>query len=120
MLKYNINKVLKERRIEKPIKYLRQAGIYEAFALRIKNNQVKRINLPTIEKLCILLKCTPNDLMEWKPDDNAELYKDHPLNIMMENRKKIDDLSKMLSSVPFEKLGNIEELIKKEVEGSEL
>jgi len=117
MLKYNINRVIKARGIDKPNKFLRQAGIYEAFALRIKNNKVNRINLPTIEKLCILLKCTPNDLMEWEADSNAEPFSDHPLNIMMQGRKKVKDISQMLNSVPFEKLGNIEELIKKEVEG---
>ncbi|MBI9039562.1 MAG: helix-turn-helix transcriptional regulator [Bacteroidales bacterium] len=115
MLKYNINRVIKERGIDKPKKYLRQAGIYEAFALRIKNNQVHRINLPTIEKLCILLKCTPNDLMVWEADSNAESYKNHPLNIMMQGRKKIKDISNLLNSVPFEKLEGIEEMIKKEV-----
>ena len=117
MLKYNFDRVFKARRIERPFTFLRQAGFHDSLATRMKRNQVHRMNLPTIEKICILLKCTPNDLMEWEPDSNAESFSDHPLNIMMQSRKKIDDLSKMLNSVPFEKLGDIEQMIKKEVGG---
>lgn len=119
MLKYNFDRVFKARGIDSPIKFLRQAGIYDAFALRMKKNQVHRMNLPTIEKICILLKCTPNDLMEWEPDSNDESFSGHPLNIMMQSRKKIEDISQMLSSVPFEKLGDIEQIIKKEVGGDD-
>ena len=119
MLKYNFNRVFKARGIEKPITFLRQAGIYDAFATRMKKNQVHRMNLPTIEKICILLKCTPNDLMEWEPDSNVESFSEHPLNIMMQSRKKIKDIGQMLDSVPFDKLGDIEEMIKKEIGGND-
>jgi len=115
MLKYNFDRIFKARGIDRPFTFLRQAGFHDSLATSMKRNRVNRMNLPTIEKVCILLKCTPNDLMEWEPDDNFESFSDHPLNVIRQSRKKTTDLSRMLSSVPLEKLGDIEEIIKKEV-----
>lgn len=94
---------------------MKEAGFADSLASNLKNNRIKRLNLPTIERLCILLQCTPNDFMEWIPDkDTAGVSPDHPIN-RIKKTDKVVDIAKALSSVPLEKLGEIEALIKNEI-----
>jgi len=110
MLKYNFNRIFKARGIERPFTYLRKAGFSDNFATKAKNNRVKRLNLEIIERLCIQLHCTPNDLMEWVPDNGHEIGKDHPINIIKKSVKVVD-ITRTLNSVPLGKLEEIESLI---------
>lgn len=41
---------------------------------RIKNGHIRGIRFSTLEQLCIELKCTPGDLIEYMDDDD---YHDH-------------------------------------------
>ena len=34
----------------------------------LKNNKGKAIRFSTLNKLCEILECTPNDILEYKPD----------------------------------------------------
>lgn len=110
MLRYNFKRIFKARGIEKPFTFLRKAGFSENFASRVKNNRVARLNLEYIEKLCILLNCTPNDLMEWTPDQSNNIDKNHPL-YKIQKPTKIIDITKILNAVPIEKLDEIESII---------
>ena len=68
MLYYNFDRIFRARAIDRPFSYLQKAGFSPNFASRIKNNRVSRLNLLQMERLCLLLKCTPLDFMEWKPE----------------------------------------------------
>ena len=114
MIVYNFTRVFKARGIEKPFAYLKKAGFSDSLASKLKNNKIVRLNLPTIERLCILLRCTPNDLMEWTPDTNNSVDSEHPL-YKIEKTNKVVDITKTLNSVPIEKLEAIEQLIKNEI-----
>lgn len=37
---------------------------------RIEGGRAKSIPLDTLEKLCLVLECTPNDLIHFVPDNN--------------------------------------------------
>lgn len=100
----------KARGIERPFTYLRKAGFSDNFATKIKNNKVSRLNLREIERLCIILRCTPNDFYEWKPDQDNQVDKDHPINNIKKSDKTVN-LTKILHSVPLGELGEIEKLI---------
>lgn len=115
MLSYNFKRIFKARGIDKAFAYLKNAGFPDNLASNIKNNRVKRMNLATIEHLCILLRCTPNDLMEWVPDDQGSVDADHPL-YKIKRSDKIVDISKTLNNVPLDKLESIEQLIKDELD----
>ncbi len=115
MIVYNFQRVLKARGIERPFSYLKQAGFSDRFATRIKGNKVLRLNSRELEKICLLLRCTPNDLMEWVPDNNAQVDADHPLNIIRKS-DKIIDLTKTLNAIPLGQLDEIEKLIQEKIQ----
>lgn len=117
MLKYNFDRIFKARGIEKRYTYLKQGGFGDHLASRINRNKVARLGLKETEKLCLLLRCTPNDLFEWEPDESVEIDAKHPLNTILK-RNKIADLTKTLNSVPLEKLDEIDELIHSRLTGA--
>lgn len=113
MLAFNFTRIFKARGIEKPFTYLVKRGFSETFATRMVHNRVKRMNLDDVERFCELFQCTPNDLLEWIPGD-AEGNDTHPLLPLKRSDAAIN-ITKMLSSVPLDKLADIENLIKKEL-----
>ena len=114
MIQYNFDRIFKARGIERPFTYLVKAGFSDNFATKVKNNKIRRIGLKELEKLCILLRCTPNDFYEWTPDVNDKTDKDHPISIIRKSDKVVD-LTKTLNSVPLGELDEIEELIKERI-----
>lgn len=114
MIEYNFERIFKARGINKPFTYLVKAGFSDNFATKIKNHRVKRIGLKELEKLCVILRCTPNDFYEWTPDVDDKIDKKHPLNIIRKTDKVID-LTKTLNSVPLGELEEIEALIKDKI-----
>ena len=63
-----------------------------------------------MKRLCLILRCTPNDLLEWIPGDNNTIDETHPINMICKN-DKIVSITKTLNSVPIAKLDEIERLI---------
>ncbi len=114
MLSYNFNRILKARGIEKPFTYLCNSGFSDNFATKVVNNRIKRLGLKEMEKLCLLLKCTPNDFFEWIPDKNANYDEDHPMT-MIRKSDNIPDMVKTINSIPIGKLREIEQMIKNEI-----
>ena len=111
MLKYNFNRMFKARGVEKPHSYLRKAGFSPAFASKIKNNKIKRLELNELERLCLLLRCTPNDLMEWVPEPNANVSDTHPMKELKKPEHEVDFV-KTLNEVPIGKLEELERILK--------
>ncbi len=114
MIIYHFDRVFKARGIVKPFAFLKKSGFSDSLASKIKNNKVARLNLPTIEHLCIMLRCTPNDLMEWRPDSNHTIDTEHPIH-KLKRSDKIVDITRTLNTVPLDKLDRIEELIRTEI-----
>ena len=110
MLRYNFSRILKARGIEKPVVYLKSAGFSTNFAVKVMYNRVVRINLRELERLCLLLQCTPNDFYEWIPEKDTQTDANHPLNAIKKSDKVID-LTKMLNSIPLAYLEDIESVI---------
>ena len=118
MLIYNFERIFKARGIARPFTYLKNAGFSDNFATRVKNHKVARLNLREIERLCVLLRCTPNDFYEWTPDKNTQVDSEHPLN-KIKRSDKVIDLTRMLNSIPLEQLDEVEQLIKEKIEKGE-
>lgn len=116
MLQFNFDRMLKARGIEMPFSYLKRNGFADKLATNIKNNNIRRMNLSTVEKLCIVLRCTPNDLVEWIPDESFENDQDHPLN-QIKKSDLVVNITKTLNSVPLAKLEKIDKMIKESMLG---
>ena len=114
MLTYNFDKIFKARGIDKPFTFLMKAGFSNTLASRVKNNRVKRLESKELERLCLALKCAPNDLMEWEPDEGYENDTTQPLNKL---RKGYGfDLVKSINSLPYDKMKVVNEMIQRELE----
>ena len=115
MLIYNFTRIFKLRGIDKPFSYMVKNGYSANFATRIANNRLERLHLGEIEKLCLLFKCTPNDLYEWIPASTDVADSNHPL-FPIRRTNKVASLTHILSSIPLDRLDEIEIMIKKEIE----
>lgn len=118
MLRYNFNRIFKARGIDKPFAFLHRAGFSQNFASKINQNKPITIRLNEMEKLCIVLNCTPNDFYEWTPDNNSNVPKDHLIH-NIKKPDKIVDITKTLSSIPIKKLDEIEQIIKNKLKAGE-
>jgi DNA-binding Xre family transcriptional regulator len=114
MLTFNFTRIFKARGIDKPFSYLVKAGYSDNFATRVVNNRLQRLNLTDVEKLCELLQCTPNDLLEWIPDSKDKTNDTHPL-VSIKRSDKMVHLTQVLNAIPLDKISEIESLIKMEI-----
>ncbi|GHN01160.1 hypothetical protein WSM22_26490 [Cytophagales bacterium WSM2-2] len=80
MLKLNVNRILEIKGIENPGSFLMKNGFSRHTAYRLLNNSVRIINYGNLEKLCLLLNCTTNDLFFWEDNTKGKIYKDHVMN----------------------------------------
>ena len=110
MMSINLNRIFKARGIEQPYKFLIKAGFVSFMAHKLKNNSVQHIRVEHIEKLCIALNCTPNDLFEWSPNDLLDDRINHPLQKIRAKNQSIE-LNKLLAGLPLERLETIKQLL---------
>ena len=113
MLIYNLKRIYKARGIERPYSFFTSNGFSDSFAAKLKHGRVTGMKLETLERLCEMLNCTPNDLLEWEPDNKTKLSKDHPLRIL-ESKNKPPDLTDMLKSMPLDKVKKLQEFLESE------
>lgn len=78
MLHYNIERAILMRGHINPKSYLKRMG-FTRFIISNLLSKPKNIRMEHIEKLCLDLHCTPNDLMEWTPAEPKSMEENHPL-----------------------------------------
>jgi len=79
MLRLDIGRLLNDRGIEQHHRFLRKLGISAHTASNLLHNQLTYINAVHLEKICLALNCTPNDLFAWKDDGPTTLPPDHAM-----------------------------------------
>ena len=114
MLIFNIERICKARGIEKPYSFFVANGFSEGYAAKLNKGKVANIKLPYLEKICEILYCTPNDLMEWEPNKDSRISKDHPL-WSLKNTAELPDMTNALKTISLDKINMIKEYIEKEV-----
>lgn len=115
MLNYNFTRILKARGIENPSIFLQKHGFSQNFTRNIINGNARALRLSSLEKLCIILQCSPNDVMEWVPDEGSKIEESHPLN-KIKKTDKVANILKTLNSIPLAELEKIDELINENIE----
>lgn len=112
MLYSNIKRLFEIRGIKNPKRFLTDNGFSQHSAYNIVNMRFTSLRLNVVEKLCILLSCTPNDLLEWTKPKNSNIPDSHPLHSLApKNQININDIFKdvEVSKIP-ELINNIESL----------
>ena len=93
MLIYHLKQLTTNRGIQKPISFLLKLGFTYPTAKRALFGTFASIRFLQIKNLCIAFHCTPNDLMEWIPEENTQT-ENHPLKTLL--RKQLPKNSKTL------------------------
>lgn len=75
----NITDYLRSRGIENASRYLVTKGLPYHMVNRLLMNKVRSVNYDMLERVCTVCNCTPDEILVWKPDANAPLPEDHPL-----------------------------------------
>lgn len=116
MLALNVLKLLEDRGIINPQTYLVKNGIPYYTVSRLVTNKTKNITYATLEKLCLICKCTPDDLFVWVADADLQLAEPVALEKLKPKPKPLSTAERMknLSAEQLEQLQRfINELEKK-------
>ena len=106
MLKYNLKRIFNARLINKPIGFLMNSGFKNHSAHSILSGKTKSLTPEKIEKLCIALHCTPNDLFDWTEDSKHSLDNNHPLRNLKRNSDN-DNLLSITKTLPLDQLSKL-------------
>lgn len=79
MFYFNFDKIFNVRGINQPFAFLQKNGFSRSQASLITTRRATSLRLKNLERLCILLSCTPNDVLEWHPAKDLILPSTHPL-----------------------------------------
>lgn len=116
MLKFNLKYIFDLRGVDKPFSFLRKQGFSHSVSQNMSAGNLKSLRVDQVERLCEILQCTPNDLLEWTPEHQHEIEKSHPL-FKLKRSGDSDGIRKALKDFPIDKLNELEraiEALKKE------
>ena len=68
MLKNHLSKLMGEKRYS-IVEVSRKTGLTTSTISNLYNDKVKRLDFDTLEKLCKLLNCNTQDIIEYIPDE---------------------------------------------------
>jgi DNA-binding Xre family transcriptional regulator len=111
MLYFNIKRLLELRGIEKPYAFLVKNGFVSQTATNMINNRLGRITPKQMEKLCLILNCTPNDLFDWRAGENSAVSAAHALHSLKKEETPSASVAQMVRDLPVEKLDKLHALI---------
>ena len=110
MLYLDIVKACNNKGIDNPRRWLVQNGFSHVAAARLLQNTQESINYATLDKLCILLFCTPNELLSWQPAANAAIAANHPLE-KLKHVSADQSISGKLKTLPPEKIEEVQKFL---------
>lgn len=102
MLTYNLGRLFTAYGITNDVQFLERIGFSAPVSRWIAGKKFRVLTPDKIEKLCYAFRCTPNDLMEWKPDNPEQMEQDIPLKKLVA-KEQINVVS-AVKGIPFEKL----------------
>ncbi|MCI9428989.1 MAG: helix-turn-helix transcriptional regulator [Lachnospiraceae bacterium] len=71
MIIINVDVMLAKRKMS-VTELSERVGITMANISILKNGKAKAIKIDTLNKICAALDCQPGDILEWRPDGEAE------------------------------------------------
>lgn len=102
MLHYNIERAILMRGHINPKAYLKRMG-FTRFIVSNLLSKPQNIRMEHIEKLCLELHCTPNDLMELEPSESKPMEENHPLKKLIRT-DSMQPMREAILRLPPEKL----------------
>lgn len=102
MLRYNIERVVLMRGYNNARAYLKQLGYSRTIVAHLLSKP-DNLRSQHIERLCLELHCSPNDLMEWLPSASTPIDEHQPLDKLRRNNLE-SPLHVALLGVPISKI----------------
>lgn len=112
MINNNLQNLFIVRNIDKPRAWMIKHGISPQIADRLLKNEQRHLKYDDIEKLCLGLNCSPDDLFIWQPDTKADDLPEHPLQGIRSDRP-LPDLAVQLSNSTIDELKIVSDFITK-------
>jgi DNA-binding Xre family transcriptional regulator len=113
MLFLNLNRLFFMRGITNPHRFLVKNGFSANIAQRILHHQNTHIKMTHLLHLCEILRCTPNDLFDFKAEKNSYLDDNHPLRTVKKESIGLNIPAYFLSA-SFENLNELKTLIEQQ------
>lgn len=110
MLTLNFTRIFQLKGINRPFTHLITKGYSSSVATKITNNRIREINLDRLEKFCIDFNCTPNDILDFRPNPNLPLAPDHALHSLTK-KELSDEINAVINSLSVEKIQQIHDII---------
>lgn len=111
MLTLDIFRILESREIQNPLHFLHKNGFNYHTSRRLLSQHFAGISYRNLEKLCLLLNCTPDDLFSWSPDNNSVQTK--PALKKLSGRQRKGSILNKLKQLPEDKLEQIRQFVDK-------
>ena len=81
---------------------LRKIGFTPGYSRALLNGTAKTINLQQLELLCIFLRCTPNDLINYTPEPNNFVQPYYPIHTLTKANNPLQTLDHIKSMTATE------------------
>ena len=94
------------RGIQRPYSFLVKNGFAAQTATNWSQNYIGCVRAEQMEKLCMLLNCTPNDLFEWRDDNKTVVPDGHALSSLKKSNNPF-----VLRDIPADKLEKLGEML---------
>ncbi|WP_300565085.1 helix-turn-helix transcriptional regulator [Flavobacterium sp.] len=111
MLFFNFTRIFKLKGIDRPFSYLTANGYSAGYATKLSNNRVLEINLDRLQKFCKDFNCTPNDILDFRPNPKDHLPEDHALHTLTK-KEKFNEINAKINTLSIEKIQQIHDIIK--------
>lgn len=110
MLKLTITELLRGRGIDNPSKYLVQHGMKYHQANRLLTGKLESMTYATLEQLCLICVCTPDELFAWVKDEGMAAPDDHPL-YKLKPKEPVANPVERIKNLSPKKLAKLRELL---------
>ena len=110
MFQWNLRRLLAEKGIKFPHRWLIERGISHARAHQLLKGTAKEIKLTQMATICRILNCSPNDLLAWQPDEGDQLQDWHALQKLIRNVNK-EAAAQRIAGLNTEQLAELEKII---------
>ena len=108
MLRLKIKEAILSRGHVYPLTWLmKHAGFGQTKAFNLLNNKQNSIHIEDMTRLCLLLQCTPNDLMYWKESARQARDIDQPCTLLTSEPLDTVDWLAMLPKLKNDEIENL-------------
>ena len=116
MLRFEVARILKTRGIDNHYRWLVANGFVPQTVNSWLKYELGYIKPDHLERLCLLLNCTPNDLFDWREDGKTVVHDTHALRTLI---KRKNDIQTTLRELPLDKLEKLGEMLAELKNGAE-